>query len=116
MHDGKFHKVANVIGETMKLHPHGDASISEALVVKKDGEKLAERLCAVPWPELMKGLRPELEKFVREFREAENLAPRGEEELARYITDHERALLEFVQLELEGREKDSLEPIRALFA
>ena len=26
-HDGKFHKVANIIGETMKLHPHGDASI-----------------------------------------------------------------------------------------
>jgi topoisomerase-4 subunit A len=33
MHDGRYHKVANVIGETMKLHPHGDASISEALVV-----------------------------------------------------------------------------------
>ncbi|MCX8039676.1 MAG: DNA topoisomerase IV subunit A [Planctomycetota bacterium] len=33
MDDGKFIKVANVIGETMKLHPHGDASIGEALVV-----------------------------------------------------------------------------------
>jgi topoisomerase IV subunit A len=33
MHDGRYHKVANVIGETMKLHPHGDASIAEALVV-----------------------------------------------------------------------------------
>jgi topoisomerase-4 subunit A len=33
MHDGRYHKVANVIGETMKLHPHGDASIGEALVV-----------------------------------------------------------------------------------
>jgi topoisomerase-4 subunit A len=33
MHDGRFHKVANVIGETMKLHPHGDASIGDALVV-----------------------------------------------------------------------------------
>lgn len=30
--DGRFHKVANVIGETMKYHPHGDASIGEALV------------------------------------------------------------------------------------
>ena len=26
--DGRFHKVANIIGETMKLHPHGDASIA----------------------------------------------------------------------------------------
>jgi len=33
MDDGKFMKVANVIGETMKLHPHGDASIGDALVV-----------------------------------------------------------------------------------
>lgn len=32
MEDGRFHKVANVVGETMKLHPHGDASIFAALV------------------------------------------------------------------------------------
>ena len=43
MHDGKFHKVANVIGETMKLHPHGDASISEALVVLANKEYFIER-------------------------------------------------------------------------
>ena len=30
--DGRFHKVANVIGNTMKYHPHGDAAIGEALV------------------------------------------------------------------------------------
>ncbi len=30
--DGRFHKVANVVGETMKLHPHGDQSIFAALV------------------------------------------------------------------------------------
>ena len=33
MDDGKFHKVANVVGETMKYHPHGDSSIYDALVV-----------------------------------------------------------------------------------
>jgi len=32
MDDGRFHKVANVVGATMKLHPHGDASIGAALV------------------------------------------------------------------------------------
>jgi len=32
MDDGRFHKVANVVGATMKLHPHGDASIGDALV------------------------------------------------------------------------------------
>ncbi|XOF32228.1 MAG: DNA topoisomerase IV subunit A [Candidatus Electrothrix sp. YB6] len=32
MDDGRYHKVANVVGETMKLHPHGDQSIFAALV------------------------------------------------------------------------------------
>lgn len=32
MHDGKLHKVANVAGQTMVYHPHGDAPITEALV------------------------------------------------------------------------------------
>ncbi len=32
MDDGRFHKVANIVGATMKLHPHGDASIGAALV------------------------------------------------------------------------------------
>ena len=30
--DGRFNKVANIIGHTMQFHPHGDASIGEALV------------------------------------------------------------------------------------
>ncbi|UTW61042.1 DNA gyrase/topoisomerase IV subunit A [bacterium SCSIO 12741] len=30
--DGRFNKVANVVGNTMKYHPHGDASIADALV------------------------------------------------------------------------------------
>lgn len=32
INDGKLHKVANVAGQTMALHPHGDAPITEALV------------------------------------------------------------------------------------
>ncbi|HEX6172180.1 MAG TPA: DNA gyrase/topoisomerase IV subunit A [Chitinophagaceae bacterium] len=32
MDDGRFNKVANVIGQTMQYHPHGDASIGDALV------------------------------------------------------------------------------------
>ncbi len=31
--DGKFHKVANIVGSCMKYHPHGDASIYSAVVV-----------------------------------------------------------------------------------
>src|SRR5688500_5651352 len=32
MDDGRFNKVANIIGQTMQYHPHGDASISDAIV------------------------------------------------------------------------------------
>jgi topoisomerase-4 subunit A len=32
LEDGRYNKVANIIGNTMKYHPHGDASISEAIV------------------------------------------------------------------------------------
>ena len=43
MNDGRFHKVANVMGDTMKLHPHGDASIGDALVVLANKDYFIER-------------------------------------------------------------------------
>ena len=42
MDDGRFHKVANVVGETMKLHPHGDQSIFAALVNLTNKQYLIE--------------------------------------------------------------------------
>ena len=32
MDDGRFNKVANIIGQSMQYHPHGDASIGDAIV------------------------------------------------------------------------------------
>ena len=43
MDDGRFHKVANVVGSTMKLHPHGDASIFAALVNLANKDYLIEK-------------------------------------------------------------------------
>jgi len=43
MHDGHFHKVANVVGSCMKYHPHGDASIGPSLVVLANKELFIER-------------------------------------------------------------------------
>ena len=37
--DGRYTKVANIVGQTMQYHPHGDASIGDAIVV------LANKLC-----------------------------------------------------------------------
>ena len=41
--DGKFHKVANIVGECMKYHPHGDASIGSALVVLANKDLFIDR-------------------------------------------------------------------------
>jgi topoisomerase-4 subunit A len=43
MDDGKFHKVANIIGHTMQFHPHGDASIGDALVVLANKEYYVDK-------------------------------------------------------------------------
>ena len=40
--DGRFNKVANIVGNTMQFHPHGDASIYEALVQLGQKELLVE--------------------------------------------------------------------------
>jgi topoisomerase IV subunit A len=42
MDDGRFNKVANVIGQTMQYHPHGDASITDAMVNLGQKELLIE--------------------------------------------------------------------------
>ncbi len=43
MDDGKFHKVANVVGHCMKYHPHGDQSIYSALVVLANKDLFIEK-------------------------------------------------------------------------
>ena len=40
--DGKLNKVANLVGQTMQYHPHGDASIKDALVQLGQKELLIE--------------------------------------------------------------------------
>ena len=40
--DGRFNKVANIVGNTMQYHPHGDASINDALVTLGQKELLVE--------------------------------------------------------------------------
>jgi topoisomerase-4 subunit A len=43
MDDGKYHKVANVMGHCMKYHPHGDQSIGSALVVLANKELFIDK-------------------------------------------------------------------------
>jgi topoisomerase-4 subunit A len=43
MDDGKYHKVANIVGRSMQYHPHGDASIESALVVVANKDYFIDR-------------------------------------------------------------------------
>lgn len=53
MDDGRFNKVANIIGFTMQYHPHGDASIGDALVQLGQKDLLVE--CQGNWGNVLTG-------------------------------------------------------------
>ncbi|MCM1169317.1 MAG: DNA gyrase/topoisomerase IV subunit A [Bacteroides sp.] len=51
--DGRYNKVANVVGNTMKYHPHGDASIGDALVQLGQKDLLID--CQGNWGNILTG-------------------------------------------------------------
>ena len=53
MEDGRYNKVANIVGEAMKFHPHGDASIKDALVQLGQKEMLID--CQGNWGNILTG-------------------------------------------------------------
>lgn len=53
LEDGRYNKVANIIGNTMKYHPHGDASIGDALVQLGQKELLID--CQGNWGNTLTG-------------------------------------------------------------
>jgi len=53
MDDGRYNKVANIIGQTMKYHPHGDQSIGDALIQLGQKELLID--CQGNWGNIFTG-------------------------------------------------------------
>ena len=53
MDDGRYNKVANIVGHTMQFHPHGDASIGDALV--QMGQKDLVIDCQGNWGNILTG-------------------------------------------------------------
>ena len=53
MDDGRYHKVANIIGQTMQYHPHGDAAIGDALVNMGQKDLLID--CQGNWGDVRTG-------------------------------------------------------------
>lgn len=62
MDDGRYNKVANIVGETMKFHPHGDASIKDALV--QLGQKNLLIDCQGNWGNILTGDRAAAARYI----------------------------------------------------
>ncbi len=62
MDDGRFHKVANVIGQTMQYHPHGDAAIGDALVNMGQKDILLD--CQGNWGDTRTGDRAAAPRYI----------------------------------------------------
>ena len=78
------------------------------------GLKSAQEYASLTWREALGRLRPELVGFVRSFQAAESRMPEEVLPLARFVTDHERALLEFVTRELDHDGQNSLDSVLGL--
>jgi len=62
MNDGRFHKVANVIGQTMQFHPHGDAAIGDALVHMGQKDLMID--CQGNWGDTRTGDRAAAARYI----------------------------------------------------
>ncbi|MFT5860521.1 MAG: topoisomerase-4 subunit A [Flavobacteriaceae bacterium] len=62
MDDGRYNKVANIIGNTMKYHPHGDASIGDALVQLGQKDLLID--CQGNWGNTLTGDRAAAARYI----------------------------------------------------
>ncbi len=62
MDDGRYNKVANIIGNTMQFHPHGDASIGDALVQLGQKDLLVD--CQGNWGNVFTGDRSAAPRYI----------------------------------------------------
>lgn len=62
MDDGRYNKVANIVGYTMQFHPHGDASIGDALVQMGQKDLLID--CQGNWGNILTGDRAAAPRYI----------------------------------------------------
>ena len=62
LEDGRYNKVANIVGNTMKYHPHGDVSIADALVNVGQKDLLID--CQGNWGNILTGDRAAASRYI----------------------------------------------------
>ncbi len=93
-----------------------EVQLPAAGIDRQRGLNSAQDYANLTWREALSRLRPELAGYVRAFQAAESTMPEDLLPLAQWVTEHERALLEFVTRELEQEGRQSLDRVLSLLA
>ena len=97
----------------MTLEARGIRMPSAELDLRR-GLQSAQEYAGLTWREALDRLRPELDRYVRDFQAAESRMPEDVQLVARFVTAHEQALLEFVTRELDHEGHHSLDAVLGL--
>ncbi len=78
------------------------------------GETDAASYLMLPWAELMRRFRDELDEDIAEYSVLLEMAPPEDHDAIRFLVDHEIVTKAFCEKELDGKPESSLEPVEAL--
>jgi hypothetical protein len=86
----------------------------DAAAQREKGLQLARQNAGLSWEGFVSWFSEEIARFVERYDDLERRGPEEDAAILAQLARHERALLEFAQLEVAGRPDRSLEPVFAL--
>jgi len=117
-HKEKVEALRKLEGQTkervLEYFGKNDIEVPSLWVATTIGTLLGFLLPLIPWTLAMKKVLPVADKGIEVFRRMELQASEGDKEFFAYVVAHEVAIRRFAEMELEGSEQSSLEPVTAL--
>jgi hypothetical protein len=100
-----------VLAPVMRRHGMATEARPESL---RAGETDAASYLMLPWADLMRRFRDELDEDIAEYSALLEMAPPEDHDAIRFLVDHEIVTKAFCEKELDGKPESSLEPVEAL--
>ena len=88
-------------------------SVVEDATARREGERLAVQLAALPWPEFLDEFARSIAEYEQLYADWAKLAPPEDAQLMRGMVEHERVFLRYAQAERAGRSAQALALIEA---
>mgnify|MGYP003632542738 CR=1 FL=1 len=98
----------------LKYFGENNIEVPGLMLAAITGAGLGVLLTLTPWSQVIKAMPPVADKGLEIYRRLELQAPEEYKALFAYVVAHEVALKRFAEIEIEGNEQESLEPIEAL--